>query len=106
MIVDKVFEHLRQRDNTLSKSRFAVDYLGKDRSYLFVRKHRQQDISNDALLRLYGELVGSHVAYKQFYEEHDLAHSDNAAYRRDFEASQQLCQEVLIEIKNRAMNVQ
>jgi hypothetical protein len=62
-------------------------------------------ICNDALLRLYGELVGSHVAYEQFYEERDLAHSDNAAYRRDCEASQQLCEEVLIEIKNRAMNV-
>ena len=106
MIVDKVLEHLRHRDNTLSKSRFAVEYLGKDRSFLFVRKHRQQDISNDALLRLYGELVGSNAAYEQFYEERDLAHSDNAAYRRDFEASQQLCEEVLIEIKNRAMNVQ
>jgi len=106
MIVDKVFEHLRHRDNTLSKSRFAVEYLGKDRSYLFVRKHRQQDISNDALLRLYGELVGSHAAYEQFYEERDLAHSENVAYRRDFETSRQLCEEVLIEIKNRAMNVQ
>ena len=105
MIVDKVFEHLRQRDNTLSKSRFAVDYLGKDRSYLFVKKHRQQDISNDALLRLYGELVGSHAAYEQLYEQRDLAHSENAAYRRDFEASQQLCEELLIEIKHRAMNV-
>jgi len=105
MIVDKVFGHLRQRDNTLSKSRFAVDYLGKYRSYLFVRKHRQQDISNDVLLRLYGELVGSHAAYDQFYEERNLVKSDNAAYRRDFEANQRLCEEVLIEIKNRATNV-
>ena len=90
MIVDKVFEHLRQRDNTLSKSRFAVDYLGKDRSYLFVRKHRQQDISNDSLCKLY---VGLKQSAQQLKE--------NGFTQHNYQANEKLADMVLAEIENK-----
>ena len=53
MVIDKVFETLKEYDRTLTKKQFAVQYLGKSESYLYVMKHRRKQPSNDALLNCY-----------------------------------------------------
>jgi len=53
MVIDKVYETLKEYDRTLTKEQFAVQYLGKCESYLYVMKHRNKEPSNDALLNCY-----------------------------------------------------
>jgi hypothetical protein len=49
MILDKVFEKLKEHNRGLTKIDFTKQYLGKSKSYWYVMKHRKQDISNDSL---------------------------------------------------------
>ena len=56
MIVDKIFNALKQQDQTLTRSKFSREYLGRDSNYWFVCRARQKDISDSALLKLYGQL--------------------------------------------------
>ncbi len=53
MVIDKVFETLKEYDRTLTKKQFAEQYLGKSPSYLYVMKHRRKEPSSDALLKCY-----------------------------------------------------
>lgn len=53
MILEKVFDSLKLQDRQLTKKRFCSEYLGKCESYLYVMKHRNKEISNDALVRCY-----------------------------------------------------
>ena len=65
MILDKVFETLKEYDRTLTKKKFASDYLGKSKSYLYVMKHNGTDISNDSLCRCYVGLKQSAKKLKE-----------------------------------------
>ena len=51
MILEKVFDSLKLQDRQLTKKRFCSEYLGKCESYLYVMKHRNKEISNDALVQ-------------------------------------------------------
>jgi len=53
MVIDKVFEHLKEFDRKLTKKRFCSEYLGKNENYLYVIKHTNKEASNDALLKCY-----------------------------------------------------
>ncbi len=53
MVIEKVFEQLKEQDGKLTKKRFCNEYLGKSESYLYVMKHRRKQPSNDALLNCY-----------------------------------------------------
>ena len=59
MVIDNVYETLKEYDRTLTKEQFAVQYLGKCESYLYVMKHRNKEPSNDALLNCYIGLKSS-----------------------------------------------
>jgi hypothetical protein len=56
MIIEQIYGRLREHDRKLSKSRFCTDFLAKSRNYWFVCRHNDRDISNDALISLYGTL--------------------------------------------------
>lgn len=53
MVIDTVFETIKEYDRTLTKREFSEQYLGKSESYLYVMKHRNKQPSNDALLKCY-----------------------------------------------------
>jgi hypothetical protein len=53
MVIDKVFETLKEYDRTLTKKQFSEQYLGKSESYLYVMKHRNKEPSSEALLKCY-----------------------------------------------------
>ena len=90
MILDKVFETLKEYDRTLTKKKFALDYLGKSKSYLYVMKHNGTDISNDALCRCY---VGLKQSAKQLKESGFTNHIYNT--------NEKLAGMVLLEIEKK-----
>ena len=47
MVIDKVFETLKEYDRTLTKKQFSEQYLGKSESYLYVMKHRNKEPSSE-----------------------------------------------------------
>ena len=53
MVIEKVFEQLKEQDRKLTKKRFCNEYLGKSESYLYVMRHLKKEASNDALLKCY-----------------------------------------------------
>jgi UDP-N-acetylglucosamine 2-epimerase len=88
MILDKVYNTLKEYDRTLTKINFTEQYLGKSKSYLYVMKHRQQDISNDSLCKLW-------VGLKQSAEQ--LKENGFASYT----ANEKLANMVLVELENK-----
>jgi|TARA_B110000908_G_scaffold101236_1_gene119361 hypothetical protein len=88
MILDKVYNTLKEYDRTLTKIDFTEQYLGKSKSYLYVMKHRQQDISNDSLCKLW-------VGLKQSAEQ--LKENGFASYT----ANEKLANMVLVELENK-----
>jgi len=53
MVLDKVFETIKEFDRTITKKRFCTEYLGKNENYLYVIKHENREPSSDALLKCY-----------------------------------------------------
>ena len=90
MILDKVFETLKEHDRTLTKKQFASDYLGKSKSYLYVMKHQNKQPSNDSLCKLW---VGLKQSAQQLKE--------NGFTQHNYEANEKLADMVLIEIENK-----
>jgi UDP-N-acetylglucosamine 2-epimerase len=88
MLLDKVYTTLKEYDRTLTKIDFTEQYLGKSKSYLYVMKHRQQDISNDSLCKLW-------VGLKQSAEQ--LKENGFASYT----ANEKLANMVLVELENK-----
>ena len=39
MVIEKVFEQLKEQDRKLAKKRFCSEYLDKSESYLYVMRH-------------------------------------------------------------------
>ena len=50
MVIEKVFQQLKEQDRKLTKKRFCNEYLGKSESYYYVMKYLNKEASNDALL--------------------------------------------------------
>ena len=90
MILDKVFNTLKEHNRSLTKVDFTEQYLGKSKSYLYVMKHRQQDISNDSLCKLY---VGLKQSAQQLKE--------NGFTQHNYQANEKLADMVLAEIENK-----
>lgn len=59
MVIEKVFEQLKQQDRKLTKKKFCNEYLGKSESYFYVMKHLGKEASYDALLKCYVGLKGA-----------------------------------------------
>ena len=53
MVIEKVFQQLKEQDRKLTKKRFCNEYLGKSESYYYVMKYLNKEASNDALLKCY-----------------------------------------------------
>ena len=53
MVIEKVFEQLKEQDRKLTKKRFCNEYLGKSENYLYVMRHLKKEASNDALVKCY-----------------------------------------------------
>ena len=90
MILDKVFNTLKEHNRSLTKVDFTEQYLGKSKSYLYVMKHRQQDISNDSLCKLY---VGLKQSAQQLKE--------NGFTQHNYQANEKLADMVLEELENK-----
>ena len=90
MILDKVYNTLKEHNRGLTKVDFTEQYLGKSKSYLYVMKHRQQDISNDSLCKLY---VGLKHSAKQLKE--------NGFTEHNYQANEKLADMVLEELENK-----
>jgi UDP-N-acetylglucosamine 2-epimerase len=92
MILDKVYNTLKEHDRTLTKVGFTEQYLGKSKSYLYVMKHRQQDISNDSLCKLW---VGLKQTAQQLKENGFTSHT--------YQANERLADMVLEELENKVL---
>jgi hypothetical protein len=91
MILDKVYNTLKEHDRTLTKVGFTEQYLGKSKSYLYVLKHRQQDISNDSLCKL-------HFGLKRTAQQ--LKENGFSSYQ----ANEKLADMVYVELENKIVN--
>ena len=91
MILDKVYNTLKEYDRTLTKIDFTEQYLGKSKSYLYVLKHRQQDISNDSLCKL-------HFGLKRTAQQ--LKENGFSSYQ----ANEKLADMVYVELENKIVN--
>ena len=103
MVVDKIYEQLRGVDSRLSKSKFSREYLGKDRNYWFVCRYNNTDISNNALLSLYGNLRRYSSIWLEMSE--DIGTRNAAHYKERFRFMNGLADLVLTEIERRARDV-
>jgi len=101
MVVEKIYEQLRAIDNRLSKSKFSREYLNKDRNYWFVCKYNDTDISNNALLSLYGNLRGYSRVWLQLADENETKHTAHYKERHKFMSG--LADDVLGELERRAL---
>ena len=102
MIAMKIFEQLKTLDTKLTLSKFSTDYLGKSRNYIFVKKHRDEDISNDALLNLYGALRATQKIYVQIIEDKYCGEFTNSYYCRCSERNKRLIEAVWKELDLRS----
>ncbi len=100
MVVDKIYEQLKDFDNRLSKSKFSREYLSKDRNYWFVCRYNNTDISNNALLSLYGNLRRYSDIWLEMSE--DVSTRNGAHYKKRQRFMSGLADEVLEEIERRA----
>ena len=102
MVVDKIYEQLKERDRRLSKSKFSREYLNKDRNYWFVCRYNNTDISNNALMNLYGNLR----RYSKIWFEisSDSQTSNSKHYKDRCVFMSQLADCVLDEIEKRALD--
>ena len=100
MIVDKIYEQLKNRDMRLSKSKFSREYLNKDRNYWFVCRYNNTDISNNALLNLYGNLRRYSCIWLEMSE--DVSTRNTAHYKERHRFMNGLADVVLSEIEKRA----
>jgi hypothetical protein len=60
-----VYKKLKERERSLTEEKFCTDYLDKSKHYLSMCKSRQIDISDSALLLLYGNLRAMSNSWKQ-----------------------------------------
>ncbi len=102
MVVEKIYEQLRDIDNRLSKSKFSREYLNKDRNYWFVCKYNNTDISNNALLSLYGNLRSYSSIWLEMTEDCNAKNSAHYKERHKFMSG--LADDVLEEIERRALS--
>ena len=101
MVVDKIYEQLKNIDNRLSKSKFSREYLSKDRNYWFVCRYNNTDISNNALLSLYGNLRRYSSIWLEMSE--DIGARNTAHYKERYRFMSGLADVVLGEIERRAL---
>ncbi len=101
MVVEKIYEQLRERDTRLSKSKFSREYLNKDRNYWFVCKYNNTDISNNALLSLYGNLRRYSCIWLELSEDGSTKNVAHYKERQRFVGG--LADTVLAEIEKRAL---
>jgi len=102
MVVDKIYEQLRGFDNRLSKSKFSREYLNKDRNYWFVCRYNKTDISNNALLSLYGNLRRYSSIWLEMSE--DISTRNAAHYIERHRFMNGLADVALGELERRALN--
>ena len=100
MVTEMIYEQLKEQDNTLSRSRFSREYLGRDRNYWFVCKNRGLDISDSVLLNLYGTLLGTSKLWDRCANSSSV--KGNSVYRENGNFNKQLADIVLEEIERRA----
>ena len=84
-VLDEIRTKLNERETkAISDNKFSQDYLGRSRSYLSVLKHKQMDISNTALLSLYGNLKGASESWKEIAESSPQAATSRSAQNYRF----------------------
>ena len=102
MVVDKIYEQLNGFDRRLSKSKFSREYLNKDRNYWFVCRYNNTDISNNALLSLYGNLRRYSGIWLELSE--DVTTRNAAHYKERHRFMSGLAEVVWGEIERRALS--
>lgn len=102
MVVEKIYQELKGWDIRLSKSKFSREYLNKDRNYWFVCNYNKTDISNDALLSLYGNLRRYGEIWMQLSEDKGSHNRDR--YQRRYRFMLELADVAMEEIERRALN--
>lgn len=102
MIVETIYNRLKERDRKLSKSSFCKIYLNKSRNYWFVLNHTNTEISDNALINLYGNLKGMANTWRNIGNDDSL--EGNAIYKDCERFSQELADMVMNEIERRALS--
>lgn len=102
IIIEQIFYELKQKDRKLSKSRFSREYLGMDRNYIFVCNYSNSgQVSNNALLNLYGNLKYSSNMYLELQQ--DDPDKTVQHYENQHLFMKRLSDTVMEEIQRRAM---
>ena len=84
MLVDDIYQTIRELEPTLSVSSFCTDYLDTSRSYLHNKKTTDREVSTDVLLTLYGNLKQSAKTFHLLLDDestpqHWIAHFERRA---------------------------
>ena len=104
MIAMKIFEQLKTFDTKLTLSKFSTDYLGMSRNYIFVKKHRDEDISNDALINLYGTILLNVETRSEIFFDRNLSTLSNNYLERIKNLNKEILSLIFDEIKRRSLN--
>ena len=84
-VLDEIRTKLNERETTaISDNKFSQEYLGRSRSYLSVLKHKKMDISNTALLSLYGNLKGTSESWREIADQSSDAATSRSAQNHRF----------------------
>ena len=100
MVIDEVYEQLKLNDSELTKSKFTREYMDRSRSYWFVCKNKQIDVSDSVLLRLYGNLKGTSELWERCADSSSTKGKN--IYEEKSKFNKQLADMVFEEIERRA----
>jgi hypothetical protein len=101
MIVETIYERLKEHDRKLSKSKFCTKFLCKSRNYWCCCNNMKREISNDALISLYGTLRTTSNVWEEISRENNSGASER--YLAKYKSMMELAEMALGEIERRAI---
>jgi hypothetical protein len=92
-----IYEKLKQHDRTLTEERFSIDYLNRSKHYLSMCKATGRDISSEAKLNLWLNLLSIGNTWAEISASDSTGELQRANYNARLFA--ELANEVILTIK-------
>ena len=104
MLVDNIYQTIRELEPELSVSRFCTDYLDTSRSYLHNKKTTDREVSTDVLLTLYGNLKQSAKTFHLLLDDNSTSQHWVAHFERRASVFESLADSVLSDLTSRTIH--
>jgi len=104
MLVDDIYQTIRELEPTLSVSSFCTDYLDTSRSYLHNKKTTDREVSTDVLLTLYGNLKQSAKTFHLLLDDNSTSQHWVAHFERRASVFESLADSVLSDLTSRTLH--